>query len=413
MYFDFERVLPVLHLRSLGYSSLLALAIAAPASAQMTPEQVWTLLEDYMKTSGAEVAVGDSKRSGERLVLSNVTLNTTQEDIGTTTVAINEIVLRDIGDGKVEITSSPETKVMSRLTAEEGEAIENEMIVLTEGNVTIASGTPEQPVFDFTTERFSLKQKTEVADEAAPFTADISGEKLSGSVKLDLKASPRQADYKLAMEKLSVVTAGSAEGEEGEPASDFQVDLLLEKLTSSYVGSMPESSLTPTDALPALDGKLSYSTGPMVMKVKASGPMPMAAAFLSRSSALDLQFASTGGTFSYDLQGLGIASGENLPAVNESASNLAAKGEMTVPATGPNGTADLEAAYGKVTLELSGLTPLLDGIVAAKLASAEDVAGIKMMMGFFTRPGSGTDSIAVDLEQTADGKMLINGEEMP
>lgn len=413
MCFAFERVSLVRHLRSLGFSSLLAIAIASPASAQMTPESVWTLMQDYLKSSGAEVSVGDTKRDSDRMVLSNVTLNTTQEDIGSTTVAIPEIVLRDIGGGKVEITTSPETHVKSQITGEEEEPVTTEMTVLTEGNRTIASGSPDQPVFDFTTNRFEMKQKTEMGETTAPVSANIIGERMTGTVKLDLKAKPQKVDYALAMEKLRVLTAGSAEGEEGEPESDFEVDLQLDGLKASYVGSMPDAALSPTDALPLLDGKMAYSTGPMVLKVKASGPMPMAAAFLSRSSALDLQFASSGGTFSYDLQGIAVASGESVPAENKSPSNLTANGAMTVPATGPNGTANLEAAHGKVTLELTGLTPLLDGVVAAKLATEEDIAGIKMMMGFFTRPGKAADSVAVDLEQTAEGKMLINGEEMP
>lgn len=400
----------MIHFRSLGYSSLLAIAIAAPASAQMTPESTWTLLQDYMTKSGAEVAVGDTRRDGDRMVLSNVTLNASQPEMeGKTTVAIPEIVLRDIGDGKVEITSAPESTVKTSLTDETGETIETELKIRSVENVTIASGSPEQPVFDFTTKSFEMVQSS-TGLTTSDMKATISGETLSGHVKLDLAAQPQKADYTFAMGKLNVLSTGEIAGEEGEPDSGFEAKFELMDLKGDYAGVLPDAKLASPD-LPALEGKLAYATGPMKLWMRSTGASPMAAAFLSSSSKLNLDFAASGGTFSYMLNGIDVAESETAPAT-ASATHLTAKGSMTVPA-GENGTLNLEGAFGKVTLELSAVSALFDRVVAAKLASAEDMAGIQMMMGFFTRPGTAEGSVAVDLEQTQDGKMLINGEEMP
>jgi hypothetical protein len=75
-------------------------------------------------------------------------------------------------------------------------------------------------------------------------------------------------------------------------------------------------------------------------------------------------------------------------------------------ATGADG---VPVPDGRATFGLTGANALLDGAVAAGLATADDVGGLRMMMGMFMRPGTGEDNLTSEVEAKADGSLLVNG----
>ncbi|MEC7962483.1 MAG: DUF2125 domain-containing protein [Pseudomonadota bacterium] len=64
---------------------------------------------------------------------------------------------------------------------------------------------------------------------------------------------------------------------------------------------------------------------------------------------------------------------------------------------------------GSVELSLTGGNALMDKAVAMGLASEEDVMGARMMMGMFTVPGEGEDSLKSTIEVNAEGHVMANG----
>lgn len=64
---------------------------------------------------------------------------------------------------------------------------------------------------------------------------------------------------------------------------------------------------------------------------------------------------------------------------------------------------------GSAELFLTGGNALMDKAVAMGLASEEDVMGARMMMGMFTVPGEGEDSLKSKIEVNAEGHVLANG----
>lgn len=64
---------------------------------------------------------------------------------------------------------------------------------------------------------------------------------------------------------------------------------------------------------------------------------------------------------------------------------------------------------GSVELYLTGANALMDKAVAMGLASEEDVMGARMMMGMFTIPGEGDDSLKSTIEVNAEGHVMANG----
>ncbi len=66
---------------------------------------------------------------------------------------------------------------------------------------------------------------------------------------------------------------------------------------------------------------------------------------------------------------------------------------------------------GKVSLRLEGAHTLLDKLTAMGLIPEDQVTGMRMMLGLFSTP-AGDDVLTSDIEVTADGKVLANGERL-
>lgn len=71
------------------------------------------------------------------------------------------------------------------------------------------------------------------------------------------------------------------------------------------------------------------------------------------------------------------------------------------------------ATEGSATFELTGVQDLLDWLVSAKVLTLDDAMSARMMLGMFTRPVEGQDGTArSEVEITADGQVLVNGQRM-
>ncbi|KUP95021.1 DUF2125 domain-containing protein [Tritonibacter horizontis] len=72
----------------------------------------------------------------------------------------------------------------------------------------------------------------------------------------------------------------------------------------------------------------------------------------------------------------------------------------------------LPAPSGEANLKLVGANTLLDKLVDMGLLSNEDAMGPRMMMGMFSVPGAGEDTLTSRIEVTEDGKVLANGQRL-
>lgn len=75
-------------------------------------------------------------------------------------------------------------------------------------------------------------------------------------------------------------------------------------------------------------------------------------------------------------------------------------------ATGDDG---IPVPDGRAGFTLTGADALLDGAVATGLATADDVGGLRMLMGMFLRPGPEAGSLVSEVEARPDGSVLVNG----
>ena len=70
------------------------------------------------------------------------------------------------------------------------------------------------------------------------------------------------------------------------------------------------------------------------------------------------------------------------------------------------------ALVGALDLSLVGGVALLDKLVAMGLVPQDQAMGARMMMGLFTVPGEGEDSLTSRIEFTEEGGILANGQQI-
>ncbi len=86
--------------------------LPAPVPA-VTLDEVRDLLVSQSGASGVIVDAGGARREGELLILSDVVLRAAGEGFSVSQ-AVDEVRLRDLGEGRVEVTASPEARIVGR-----------------------------------------------------------------------------------------------------------------------------------------------------------------------------------------------------------------------------------------------------------------------------------------------------------
>ncbi|WP_112311514.1 DUF2125 domain-containing protein [Pseudogemmobacter bohemicus] len=88
-----------------------------------------------------------------------------------------------------------------------------------------------------------------------------------------------------------------------------------------------------------------------------------------------------------------------------------ASGALTFDNTDRETFQGFPAPEGKITVNLSGVSALLDKLVALGVVSANDLTGIRMGMAMFTRPGAGPDQLTTGIEFRNKG-LFVNGQQL-
>lgn len=84
-------------------TSILALALATPAMAEITPRQVWDSFGAYLEASGYTVEAQEAEADGTLTVSDIVMRMEWPAEAGTTVVRLSQLKLRDLGDGSVAL----------------------------------------------------------------------------------------------------------------------------------------------------------------------------------------------------------------------------------------------------------------------------------------------------------------------
>ena len=177
-----------------------------------------------------------------------------------------------------------------------------------------------------------------------------------------------------------------------EPASDFATLLRLTDLKLSdsiWQGFDPAGQLgrDPVTAVLDLTGKgawlVDIFAGQSLDSMTDTPDMPMR---LDSLNLAQLLLKLTGA----EVQASGALSFDN--------SDLATFGGVPAPT-------------GKITVNLSGISALLDKLVAFGVIEAGDLTGVRMGLAMFTRPGAGPDQLISEIEFRNKG-LFVNGQQI-
>ncbi|KMK65564.1 DUF2125 domain-containing protein [Puniceibacterium sp. IMCC21224] len=138
-------------------STALALALTAGAAqADVTPQQVWDELETYFQDFGYVVNATETQ-TGNVLTVTDfsVTMDMPEED-GSLRFDASEVVLTDLGDGRISIDFPNVMPITMSISAPDEDPIELVVNYTQDGLDMIASGAPGDLVYDYTADGLSM-----------------------------------------------------------------------------------------------------------------------------------------------------------------------------------------------------------------------------------------------------------------
>ena len=133
-----------------------ALLAAPPAWADVTPEQVWGDLEAYLASFGYAVTAEES-RSGDTLTLTDMTVRMSfPEDEGEMTVMLEQMALRDQGDGTVALDLPTTLPVRISIAPTDEETVDLTLDYTLDGMEMIIAGDPEDMTYVYSAASMAL-----------------------------------------------------------------------------------------------------------------------------------------------------------------------------------------------------------------------------------------------------------------
>lgn len=265
----------------LAGSTALALFLAAPAFADVTPEQVWENWQAYATSNGQTITTESVERDGDTLVVTGMALAIAQEGM-TGNATIDELRFQDQGDGTVAVTMSESYPIELTIDPqEEGAEPTTLKVEISQPGISIlASGDEAETAYDFTAPevKLSLASIEGVEAEAIDLTAVATMASVTGKY---------------------ILTAG--EGDRSKLTSNFSAASMVVTVD----GTDPDPS-------PAEDGA---DAGPSAAKFNltmaditgtTNGSLLGSAAMIDMAAALKAGFASEGtfnsGATTYDME---------------------------------------------------------------------------------------------------------------
>ena len=262
-----RKALVMFHATFKSGSLLAALLISTAAHAELTADQVWMNWKAVSASYGQTVTAASETREGDTLAIKGLTIASTF-DGGSINGTIEAVNFRELGDGTVEVTMSPDYPLVVNSTDPDGKKSVVNVSVRQPDLKIIASGTEAETRYDFT----------------APSVKAVVGD-----VTVD------ENPVEMALEVDVTALAGSYLVTDGTPT----------QLSSSIAADSAGLTLAMTD--PETGGKINVTGNVLALAGTSTGKLLDAAAMADMSQALKAGFATDGsftygaGTFDFDI----------------------------------------------------------------------------------------------------------------
>ncbi len=282
----------------LGSGALCAFLLGTTAlHADVTADEVWKGMTDYYTALGQKVTTGSTEMQGDTLVVSNAVFASEVPE-GSFTATFGEIRLKELGDGRVEITMSEEIPVKMLSKPEGGESVDTGMKITHSGLSMIVSGTPEDTVYGLTAPEMAIAvDGMTVDDKPVPLTLNAKATGNTGTYRMTSTAG-RTLASEMKIDKIDFDIA--AQDPEGK--GDFSASGSLAGLSGTSDAVIPDGvdMADMNAALQAglnMNGSFAFTGGGYVMDFK------------DETDTMHAQSTGGGGTLSFKMSKDGLAYG--------------------------------------------------------------------------------------------------------
>lgn len=234
--------------RRLAGSTALALTLAAPAFADVTPEQVWENWQAYATGMGQTITTESVERDGDALVVTGMNVAIAQEGV-TGNGSIDEIRFTDQGDGTVAVTMSDSYPIELTIDPPEGDDSGPTSITIevSQPDTTIiASGDEAETAYEFSSPNptIALTSIEGVEAEAIDLTAQVALANVVGKYILAAAEGDRSnLSSTFAADSLTMTVNGTdpdptpAEGETAAGPSAVKLNLSMADISGTSNGA--------------------------------------------------------------------------------------------------------------------------------------------------------------------------------
>ena len=248
-------------------TSVLALGLAAPALADVTPAQVWENLQSYSADYGYQVT-GTVDDAGGTLTVTDAVFSTSS-DTGSSSVTFPKMIFRETGDARVRVVVEGDVALDSRFAvpvpaedapeaapdgteapadpapAETPETVEMTMTgtVSLPGNEMVVSGTPEDMLYEYSypSVAFDFTLPAEPGQDATiPLTGTITS--LAGSQRNVASDGGTASTFDLKAAQVAMRIDAEMPPSQDGAGGTIDLQVALTNLTSQGSGQTPGQS---------------------------------------------------------------------------------------------------------------------------------------------------------------------------
>jgi len=311
-----------------GGPLLASLLISTAAHAELTADQVWANWKAMSASYGQTVTAGSESREGDTLIIKGLTI-ASAFDGGSVTSAIEAVNFRELGDGTVEITMSPESPVVVNSTDSDGRKSTINVAMRQPDVRIIASGTEAETNYAFTAPSVkALVNNVTAGDVPVDMTLEVDLTALGGTY-LVTAGTPTQIASSFAADS-AAMTLAMTDPESGEKinAKGNIIDLAANSTGKLLDAALMADMSQALKAGFATDGSFTYGAGTFEFDMTEAAEVTKGSATFGGGNivfALDadrLNYGGGGKDFALSLSG----SGSPLPSLamsyGEAAFNL-------------------------------------------------------------------------------------------
>jgi len=291
---------------ALAYSVTLATLIAPlPALADISAQDTWDNWKSYLESSGYKIEARSEQMVGTSLILRDVALILPTPDVNMR-ASIENIEMREQGDGSVMVTLSDNIPVSMSAPTESDQAVDITLMIKQSGLEILASGDPDSVTYDYSANSVAIDfDKFFVEDETVDPTLDISATGIRGKTHV-AKSDMQRVQSSSAIEGVSVSFAVVDPSED----VDLSFEMQLSDLISDSTATLPlEIDINdPTWMFTSgfdVDAKVSVGQGSSSVSMKGEESFDI----ITSTESSEFAVAITDGTMAYSVGSKGASYG--------------------------------------------------------------------------------------------------------